>query len=238
MSAVQPGWYPDPSDPGRLRYHDGSAWTEHVHVSPPTTPPPTPTPTTAPTMSATPPVAPSRRSTVTFNAASTDRKPLPPPLRYIRVILFLMAGYFFVTGIGAAAHFTVTNVGPGGLCGSVSYPSNSGSDSSPYGSSSSDSSEKCKGHLKWMTDAAVVVGGGLGVLGFVAVNYAVMLPPNERRRGQLTPSSSGVVQSAPGAVPVDPIGTPTEPAGASELPLGTSPATPGNADSGSGWYKA
>jgi hypothetical protein len=26
-----PGWYPDPQQPGRLRYWNGTAWTEHVH---------------------------------------------------------------------------------------------------------------------------------------------------------------------------------------------------------------
>lgn len=26
------GWYPDPSDPARLRWWDGTAWTEHIHV--------------------------------------------------------------------------------------------------------------------------------------------------------------------------------------------------------------
>ena len=27
-------WYPDPQDPSRLRYWDGSAWTNHFHPIP------------------------------------------------------------------------------------------------------------------------------------------------------------------------------------------------------------
>jgi hypothetical protein len=30
-SAVPAGWFPDPSQPGRLRYWDGTAWTGHTH---------------------------------------------------------------------------------------------------------------------------------------------------------------------------------------------------------------
>ena len=30
------GWYPDPSDAGRIRYWDGSSWTQHSLVAPPT----------------------------------------------------------------------------------------------------------------------------------------------------------------------------------------------------------
>jgi endonuclease YncB( thermonuclease family) len=37
-----PGWYPDHQNPFRLRYWDGSAWTEHTRL-----PSPTPAPTTA-----------------------------------------------------------------------------------------------------------------------------------------------------------------------------------------------
>lgn len=37
---IQPGWYPDPTIPGTLRYFDGASWTEHVQPSPPTQPQP------------------------------------------------------------------------------------------------------------------------------------------------------------------------------------------------------
>ena len=30
MSSFEPGWHPDPGTPGRLRYHDGTGWTEHT----------------------------------------------------------------------------------------------------------------------------------------------------------------------------------------------------------------
>ncbi|GAA4910805.1 uncharacterized protein DUF2510 [Stackebrandtia albiflava] len=33
MAQTPPGWYPDPSQPGRQRYFDGNQWTEHVHDS-------------------------------------------------------------------------------------------------------------------------------------------------------------------------------------------------------------
>ncbi len=31
---IAPGWYPDPHDPARQRWHDGTAWTGHAHPAP------------------------------------------------------------------------------------------------------------------------------------------------------------------------------------------------------------
>jgi uncharacterized RDD family membrane protein YckC len=47
MTQTPAGWYPEPDpayagQPDRLRYWDGSAWTEHVHVPQPVMPPPAP----------------------------------------------------------------------------------------------------------------------------------------------------------------------------------------------------
>jgi uncharacterized membrane protein YhaH (DUF805 family) len=40
-----PGWYPDPTIPGQVRYWDGAAWTMHVQAAPPAWPAPVwPTP--------------------------------------------------------------------------------------------------------------------------------------------------------------------------------------------------
>ncbi|HVQ19183.1 MAG TPA: DUF2510 domain-containing protein [Actinomycetes bacterium] len=32
---MQPGWYPDPSLPGQLRYWSGTQWTQDVQAAPP-----------------------------------------------------------------------------------------------------------------------------------------------------------------------------------------------------------
>jgi hypothetical protein len=34
QTAQQPGWYPDPLGAPRLRWHDGSAWTDHLAEMP------------------------------------------------------------------------------------------------------------------------------------------------------------------------------------------------------------
>jgi hypothetical protein len=34
-ASVPAAWYPDPSDPGAMRYWDGTAWTEHTQMPPP-----------------------------------------------------------------------------------------------------------------------------------------------------------------------------------------------------------
>src|SRR5690349_21376960 len=36
---ADPGWYPDPRDPGLDRWFDGSAWTEQVRAAAPMPPP-------------------------------------------------------------------------------------------------------------------------------------------------------------------------------------------------------
>lgn len=46
MSVTPAGWHPDPAGgaPGRLRWWDGQAWTDHVHDPAPSAPPPTASP--------------------------------------------------------------------------------------------------------------------------------------------------------------------------------------------------
>jgi hypothetical protein len=34
MPVTPPGWYPDPSGAGQLRYWTGNEWTQHVQPSP------------------------------------------------------------------------------------------------------------------------------------------------------------------------------------------------------------
>jgi hypothetical protein len=34
VTAVPPGWYPDPRDGARVRWFDGSHWTDHVRRDP------------------------------------------------------------------------------------------------------------------------------------------------------------------------------------------------------------
>lgn len=41
---VPAGWYPDPGAPGRLRYHDGTAWTAHTATRSAPAPEPSPVP--------------------------------------------------------------------------------------------------------------------------------------------------------------------------------------------------
>lgn len=39
QSPQPPGWYPDPAQPGFLRYWDGTEWSTHTHPLPVPTPP-------------------------------------------------------------------------------------------------------------------------------------------------------------------------------------------------------
>lgn len=32
MNTIEPGWYVDYQNPNQMRFHDGTAWTEHVHA--------------------------------------------------------------------------------------------------------------------------------------------------------------------------------------------------------------
>lgn len=78
---ARPGWYPDPWDPRRTRWWDGTAWTAHVGggatssgLPPLSGPPPTaPPPTVAATTSAVPPTTPA--------AADPYGAPAPVPAR-------------------------------------------------------------------------------------------------------------------------------------------------------------
>lgn len=47
-----PGWYPDPTVPTYLRYHDGVSWTVHVAPMLPAAPAPPPAPAPAPRVDA------------------------------------------------------------------------------------------------------------------------------------------------------------------------------------------
>jgi hypothetical protein len=40
MADTPAGWYPDPENPGQLRYWDGEQWTEHRSAQTASTPPP------------------------------------------------------------------------------------------------------------------------------------------------------------------------------------------------------
>ncbi|GIG21351.1 hypothetical protein Cch01nite_20750 [Cellulomonas chitinilytica] len=92
MTAVPPGWYPDPENPTTTRWYDGQAWTEHRG---PAAPVPTPPPAA---FAAAPPGA---------YALAWGTPPAPvargrSPLTVALIVVGCVMGGLFVVGILAA----------------------------------------------------------------------------------------------------------------------------------------
>lgn len=106
----EPGWYVDYEDPNRMRYHDGNAWTEHVH-SPSVADSASPgdaAPATSPTDGAAVP-----ENAIPQHSAAADATkdgPLVKVLSFsvIGLLVGFMFGAFLFNGLGAITPTTET----------------------------------------------------------------------------------------------------------------------------------
>ncbi|MBO9555326.1 DUF2510 domain-containing protein [Cellulomonas sp.] len=100
MTAVPPGWYPDPENPTTTRWYDGQRWTEHVG---PGTQAPTPAP--APVATAVPAGFGPAAAPGGF-APAWGVPPAPvasrSPLKVALIVVGCVVGGLFVVGILAA----------------------------------------------------------------------------------------------------------------------------------------
>lgn len=87
MNTIEPGWYVDHQNPEQMRYHDGTAWTEHVYADPKNVP--------TPPTSATPPMP----SADTGNASPQWINLVS--IAVIALFIGLMFGGFLFNGIGS-----------------------------------------------------------------------------------------------------------------------------------------
>ncbi len=109
MTAVPPGWYPDPENPSTTRWYDGHRWTEHVGPGVQVPTPPQATVATTPRPGFTPGAthgtfAPAPTSGTFTPAWTSPPAPAPrrSPLTVTLIVLGCVLGGLVVLGILAA----------------------------------------------------------------------------------------------------------------------------------------